>query len=63
MENDTKQATPEYSPEARSARNAYKRKWNAAHKDRVREYGRRHWEKVGKAQKGTEENNNGSEEK
>lgn len=63
MNDETKQALEEYSTEARSARNAYKRRWNAAHKDRVKEYNRRYWEKVGNAQKGTEENNNGSEEK
>lgn len=32
--------------EAREARNAYHRKWAKENRDRVREYERRHWEKV-----------------
>lgn len=36
---------------ARKAVNAYNRKWRAEHKDRVKEYNRRYWEKKAKAEK------------
>lgn len=31
---------------AKEARRAYKRSWNRANKDRIKEYQERHWEKV-----------------
>lgn len=33
------------SEKAREARNAYQRKWNREHPDKVREHQRRYWEK------------------
>ena len=41
--------------EARAARNAYKRAWNAANKDKVKAYQARHWEK--RASKDAGQNN------
>ena len=35
--------------EARAARNAYLRKWAKDHPDKIREYARRHWQKVADA--------------
>ena len=43
--------------EARAARNAYLRKWAKDHPDKIREYARRHWQKVADAQKETEVRN------
>ena len=35
----------ELSPEARAARNAYRRRWARQNPDKIREYAKRHWEK------------------
>jgi hypothetical protein len=38
-------STEKVTDAATEARRAYKRKWNAAHKDKVKEYQKKYWER------------------
>ena len=64
MTDTTSNPKMELSPEAREARNAYRRKYYREHKDRIIETNRRYWErKAAKmAQEAKEENARSSEE-
>lgn len=46
---------------AKEARRAYKKKWNAEHRDKVKKYQRDYWERKAAAQKAKEQEQAGQE--